>query len=191
MNWRDLTTEGRIDAIKAVWEDGMSSTQIMEALPYHDVSRNAVIGVMHRHKAKLMGVYLRPFGDNGQVRGKPRKPRKSRAKPASELRRVPRPQPQPKRRVKVVSPSILFEPVPPKKLPEPVFIAGERLTVGRPLYLLGLNECRWAVNDADKGELHLFCGSPAEGPWCECHRRKSIGIGTRSEQIASRVLLAA
>lgn len=187
MDWRDLTPEGRVEAIKAVWEDGMSAKQIALALPYHGVSRNAVIGILHRHKAKLTGIHLQPFGSNGWVKGQPRKRRKSRAKPASE--RLPRPAPRP--RIKVVSPSILFEHVPSKPLPESVFVPGECLTVGRPIHLLGLNECRWAVNDADKGELHLFCGAPAEGSWCECHRRKSIGIGTRSEQIAPRVLLAA
>lgn len=187
MEWRDLTPEGRVEAIKAVWEDGMSSKQIACALPYHGVSRNAVIGILHRHKAKLTGIHLQPFGSNGWVKGNPRKPRKSRAKPAGE--RLPRPAPRP--RIKVVSPSILFEHAPSKPLPEPAFVPGERLTVGRPIHMLGHGECRWAVNDADKGELHLFCGAPADGSWCECHRRKSIGTGNRSEQIAPRVLQAA
>lgn len=189
MSWNCLTTQGRIEAIKAVWEDGMSSKQLAAALPHNGVSRNAVIGILHRHKAKLPGIHLQPFGSNGWVKGNPRKPRKSRAKPASELR-VSKPA-QPRPRIKVVSPSILFEHVPSKPLPEPAFVPGERMTVGRPIHMLGHGECRWAVNDAEKGELHLFCGAPAEGPWCECHRRKSIGAGTRSEQIAPRVLQAA
>ena len=175
------------DRIKECLHHGMSASQIGAEL---GVSRNAIIGRVGRNKELSQIGFVRSPGNPGR-RVEALKKRKSRAKPASELLRSPRPQPQPKRRVKVVSPSILFEPVPPKPLPEPVFIAGERLTVGRPLYLLGLNECRWAVNDADKGELHLFCGAPSDGSWCECHRRKSIGIGTRSEQIASRVLLAA
>lgn len=187
MDWRDLTTEGRIDAIKAVWQDGMSAAQIVAALPYYGVSRNAVIGVLHRHKSKLSGIHLRAFGDNGQVKEK--KPRKSRAKPASELRHHPRPKAE--RRIAVVSPSILFDRAPAIPLPEPVFVAGERHTVGRPIHMLGYGECRWAVNDAAKGELHLFCGAPADGPWCECHRLKSIGKGTEGERSAPRVLLAA
>lgn len=158
MDWSDLTTEGRIEAIKAVWEPGMSAQQIASAVPYV-VSRNAIIGMLNRHGNEMPGIRLRAIGDNGQV--KERKPRKSRAKPASELRHHPRPKVE--HRIAVVSPSILFDHAPSIPLPEPEFIPGERLTVGRPIHLLGHGECRWPVNDAEKGELHLFCGSPADG----------------------------
>lgn len=165
--------------------EGMSASQIGAEL---GVSRNAIIGRVGRNKELAQIGFARSPGNPGK-RVAELKNRKSRAKPASE--RLPRPAPQPRRRIKVVSPSILFEHVPSKPLPEPSFVPGERMTVGRPIHLLGFNECRWAVNDAEKGEMHLFCGAPSEGPWCECHRLKSIGKGTESERAAPRVLLAA
>ncbi|KRA00257.1 hypothetical protein ASD64_01400 [Mesorhizobium sp. Root157] len=185
MDWQSLTTQERIEAIKAAWQPGMSAQQIASAVPCV-VSRNAIIGMLDRHGDKMPGVRLRAVGDNGQVKGGEKKPRKSRAKPASELRR-PRSAP----RIAVVSPSILFDHAPSIPLPEPEYVHGERLTVGRPIRMLGHGECRWAVNDAEKGDMHLFCGAPADGPWCECHRLRSISRGTESERAASRVLLAA
>lgn len=165
--------------------EGLSARKIGALM---GMSGNAVIGRVHRNKELAAIGFARASGWPGQ-RVAELKKRKSRAKPASE--RLPRPAPQPRRRIKVVSPSILFEPVPSKPLPEPAFVPGERLTVGRPIHLLGFNECRWAVNDAEKGGLHLFCGAPSEGPWCECHRRRSIGAGTSSERYAPRILQAA
>lgn len=191
MDWRDLTTEGRIDAIKAVWQDGMSAAQIVAALPHYGASRNAVIGVLHRHKSKLAGIHLRAFGDNGQV--KERKPRKSRVKPASELRHHPRPKAE--RRIAVVSPSILFDHAPAIPIPEPTPLAIE---APEPLNLTLLeltgHTCKWPVNDPPKGENgHLFCGhETVDGkPWCSHHARLAYGKGTEGERSAPRVLLAA
>lgn len=164
---------------------GMSASQIGAEM---GVSRSAIVGRVSRNKELKAIGFARAPGWPGQ-RVETLKKRKSRAKPASELR-VHKPA-QPRRRIKVVSPSILFEPAPSKPLPEPAFVPGERLTVGRPIHMLGYSECRWAVNDAEKGELHLFCGAPSEGPWCECHRRRSIGAGTSSERYAPRILQAA
>lgn len=48
-------------------------------------------------------------------------------------------------------------------------------TVGRLLAALGYGMCRWPVNDAAKGEPHLFCGAPSDGSYCPYHRR----MGTR------------
>lgn len=151
--------------LKALLIDRMSASQIGAKL---GVSRNAVVGRVHRNKELAAIGFARSSGKQGRksVNTKPR-------------------------RIAVVSPSILFDHAPSIPLPEPEYVHGERLTVGRPIHMLGHGECRWPVNDADKGELHLFCGAPADGPWCECHRRRSISRGTESERAASRVLLAA
>ena len=44
-----------------------------------------------------------------------------------------------------------------------------------PMLDLGANECRWPVNDAARGELHLFCGNPASGPYCPGHAVLNVG----------------
>jgi GcrA cell cycle regulator len=149
--------------------DGKSASEIGAEL---GVSRNAVVGRVHRNPELAKIGFARSPGKQGPRQRKSDKPR---ARP----------------RIAVVSPSILFDHAPAVPLPEPVFIPGERHTVGRPILMLGHGECRWPVNDADRGELHLFCGAPADGSWCECHRRRSTGKGTESERTAPRVLLAA
>jgi len=158
--------------------EGLSARKIGALM---GMSGNAVIGRVHRNKELAAIGFARASGWPGQ-RVAELKKRKSRAKPASERIQMPAPRP----RIKVVSPSILFEPVPSKPLPEPVFISGERLTVGRPVHLLGLNECRWAVNDADKGELALFCGAKGAGSWCLFHERLVYKpISLRAERLAA------
>lgn len=46
--------------------------------------------------------------------------------------------------------------------------------VARPLMLLQRNQCKWPVNDAERGQEHLFCGMASEGPYCEQHKARSI-----------------
>ena len=56
--------------------------------------------------------------------------------------------------------------------PEPSF-KGRMLMPGRPLADLGRFECRFAVNDAAMGELHLFCGTATNGGrWCDHHKSR-------------------
>lgn len=43
--------------------------------------------------------------------------------------------------------------------------------VGIPMSELAANMCRFAINDAEKGEEHLFCGAPSDGAWCDRHRQ--------------------
>lgn len=166
------------DRIKECLHHGMSASQIGAEL---GVSRNSIIGRVGRNKELAQIGFARKSGWPGQ-RVETLKKRKSRAKPASE--RIARPAPRP--RIKVVSPSILFEQAPSKPLPEPVFIPGERLTVGRPIHMLGHGECRWPVNDADKGELALFCGAKGAGSWCLFHERLVYKpISLRAERLAA------
>ena len=104
-------------------------------------------------------------------------------------RKTPTRKTEPKRRVLPVSPSI-FNDAPAPVAYSPVYTP-ERATVGIPMMLLGSCMCKWPVNDAAKGELHLFCGAAADGPYCAEHTQKSIGRGTEGERTADRVLAKA
>ena len=42
-----------------------------------------------------------------------------------------------------------------------------------PMMELQAGACKWPVNDAAKGEQHLFCGLPADGSYCEQHRKRA------------------
>ena len=60
----------------------------------------------------------------------------------------------------------------------------------RPLEKLGMFDCRFAVNDAARGEPHLFCARPAEDAYSYCahHRLRMKGAGTVGERQATAVL---
>ncbi len=46
---------------------------------------------------------------------------------------------------------------------------------GFPLADLSRHQCKWPVNRAQAGELHLFCGEAVQSghPYCEEHCRKA------------------
>lgn len=185
MTWRTLTTQQRIDAVKAVYRPGMSAAQIADALPY-ETSRNAIIGLIHRHGKKIDGIQLRlpPVAINSMARAKKVKV-KAAPKPSRHrtirggrvsvnkirgLRRPPR------------LPSLAIERE--LEMPKPV---PRRLT----LMQLGPRSCRWCVNDPEPGAAgHLFCGETTDigKSYCGYHAALSVGEGTRSEQDADRAL---
>ncbi|MBT1154338.1 hypothetical protein J1C56_01905 [Aminobacter anthyllidis] len=47
---------------------------------------------------------------------------------------------------------------------------------GIPLLELARHDCRWPVNDAEKGAEHLFCGRPSapERPYCRAHSLRAV-----------------
>lgn len=86
---------------------------------------------------------------------------------------------------------------------DPEFIRPEPMAVGKveaaaydaasrhaPLDDLEWSDCRWPVNDAARGEVHLFCGLHAEKPggYCAHHAQRAWGEGTRGENAAERTL---
>ena len=53
-------------------------------------------------------------------------------------------------------------------------VTNETALCGKPLLMLKARECRWPVNDAARDEIHLFCGLPADGPYCQHHKIRAV-----------------
>ena len=139
--WNDA----RVDLLRKLWADGLSASQIAGRLG--EVTRNAVIGKVHR-----LGLPLR--GKTGRPRG---------YRPASRpvLRRPPAPKtPRPPRTPAPAAAAFL--PL-PAQLDLPL---GERVTVRT----LKPSHCRWPFGDPKLPGFH-FCGRrKAEGhPYCSHH----------------------
>jgi GcrA cell cycle regulator len=164
-------TDQRTDLVKRRWADGLSASQIakeVNATPGPKVSRNAVIGKVHR------------LGLSG--RASPSRPRRA------ERRTFVRPPATPRMpravaegapetpRVRVARDGLrVMAPIPNQPLPaaRPYALTGEEcriedLTPGR---------CKFGLNDPGRGRMDemLCCGQPAkvEGgrvePYCEHH----------------------
>lgn len=146
--------------------DGKSAAQIAKML---DRSRSAVIGRVHRHNLKLRGK-----GKRGQD-----KPKAAIAQPAKQPHVHPG-------NIARKRESRAFDPgeVAPVKIEPTVF---ECRAVA--LADLSPGECKWPVNDAAVGEVHLFCGNRADmGSYCRSHWERSVGVGTVGERRAAREL---
>lgn len=165
MTW----TQERIDQLTRLWDEGLSCSLIGEEM---GITRNAVIGKVHRLNLRPRRTTVRASGWKWLHRPNRSKTRKSRAKP----------KPAPKV-VKMTKPK-----------PEPVaFTTGlwEPLAGSTPVTLEHVTGCRWPVSDpfAPPGSIDLFCNcQPMEGgSYCPEHHARSVGQGTSFERQAPKV----
>lgn len=165
MSW----TDERVEQLKKLWADGLSASQIATQLG--GVSRNAVIGKVHRLK-------LSSRGRASQTTPRPKKPTAPRQPIAA--------QPGPRASVSsvIASRSIARNSVAGAtalkadyaidEVAEPVFQPAEDVVVpmSRKLSLLELSErtCKWPVGDPLHDDFH-FCGNESgDGtPYCKGH----------------------
>ncbi|MCM0751002.1 hypothetical protein DEA98_14660 [Brucella pseudogrignonensis] len=160
-----LWTDERKLSVATLLREGLSAGQIGNRL---GVSRNAVIGVIHRD------TMLSEIGLGGGVGGSRQPKKETSSYKAGRMKTAAR-----------RSPARQTQPAPitvmPIVDPEPVFVCEELPAIstaveplGLPLADISLRQCRFAVNTAAKGEQHLFCGHPVKtgSSFCDHHHRR-------------------
>ena len=155
MSWNDE----RVDALKKLWADGLSASQIAGRLG--GVTRNAVIGKVHR------------LGLAGRATTSRMKSHRPRVRTAQAV----------KRGLLRTRPVGSAGPSPLKSLyladAEPYLPPAEELVI--PLnerkYIQTLTEscCRWPIGDPQQPDFH-FCGKQKVPglPYCEVHARRAF-----------------
>lgn len=150
-NWKSKTAIEKVAAIKAAWFHGASAAKI--AAIAGATSRQAVIGLYHRHKSELIDFPL----------GAPR--RKTNENFSSK---------------KTVNDKTV-EIVDPVQKGQTISIHDkDRIATGITMMQFTKNTCKWCVSDDDFifcGEW------TDQLPYCEHHRERSKTIGTLSERM--------
>jgi len=187
--WKDLNADERCAAIIAIYPKTKGTgKEIANALSQQfriTISRNAVISHYNRHASKLVDVPLTGTPNRYM------KPKSEIAAPKQEAKPAAVPSPKPKKPSSLLlrSGGHFAQPVLVKPLATPPVLA-QPLTAPEPLrlklYQLERNQCRWPV-EGDR-ENTLFCGAVTDEQesYCPCHRKMSIGIGSRAERDALR-----
>ncbi len=189
MSW----TDDRVELLKKMWGEGQSASQIAKELG--GVTRNAVIGKVHR-----LGLSNRA-GSNGataaktEAKSKPAAPKPKAAAPKAKV------EPKTEPAIKPVPPSEnksnlparkqiipAGQPLPPQPSaneisPEALAKVNEVEKKAKKIGLMELTErtCKWPVGDPAT-ENFWFCGLPVQQgkPYCEAH------VGVAFQPMSSR-----
>lgn len=158
MSW----TDERIEFLKKLWAEGMSASQIASQIG--GVSRNAVIGKVHRLK----------LSSRGRTTSTPTRQKKS-AKAVAPARALPRPTQPTRVGLTVGATALRLEPISDAVAqPQPRVLVEVVAPPARKLKLIELTErtCKWPIGDPLNEDFH-FCGNDAQesGPYCGYHAR--------------------
>ena len=148
-------TDDRVGALKKLWLEGQSASQIAKALG-GGVTRNAVIGKVHR-----LGLSGRAAPSQPARTTFPRAA--TRPRPAAPA--APVQAPSAPRRIEAAAPRpvMVAQPVAPAPAPE--------LPGTATVLTLGAHMCKWPIGDPSSREFS-FCGRRAsEGVYCVEHAR--------------------
>ena len=159
MNW----TDERVELLKKLWADGLSASQIAAQLG--GVSRNAVIGKVHRLKLSSRG-----RATASPARQKKTQQASSSVKSASRAATVSRSMTT---SIGATALQAQFDAEPvARQMLRPV--ENVVVPISRRLQLIQLNErtCKWPNGDPLSEDFH-FCGndSAETGPYCKYHAR--------------------
>ena len=143
-------SEPRVTTLRSLWLDGLSASQIAKQLG--GVTRNAVIGKVHR------------LGLSG--RGAPSAP--------GRTARISPPRPARPRRA-VVRPSRVMAPPRPPVAASVTGPEGPGLVTD--MARLAVHACKWPIGDPKSPEFS-FCGRHAEGRYCVAHETQGVRAGT-------------
>lgn len=160
MNW----TDERVELLRKLWSEGLSASQIASQLG--GVSRNAVIGKVHRLKLSGRG---RSNAAPVQKKKPAQQPVAVAAKPAAKAPTISRAIPV------SVGATALQADFQAEVIARPVMRTGDSVVVpiSRKLQLVQLNErtCKWPIGDPLQDDFH-FCGNEAsDSPYCRYHAR--------------------
>ena len=167
MSW----TDERIEQLKSLWEQGMTASQIAEALG--GVSRNAVIGKAHRLDLQARPSPVRGGESGGEVRTKPAPP--PPVAPATvEVPPAPQPAAVAAKAAPVAAslPTGPVAPAGPAAPPRRMIPAKPSAEIRGKTSLLDLTDkiCRWPLGHPGEADFH-FCGEPVHlsFPYCRSH----------------------
>ena len=183
MGW----TDERVEMLKQLWTEGLSASQIAEKLG--GVSRNAVIGKVHRLKLEsrvksVSSAAPAPSPAAPQTVERPAlQPRHAEVEMDQTVvspRFSPPPQhsaPQRSMPRTIGATALKMDPDEERELmeaQETVLTTGEVVPIARKLTLVQLTEstCKWPVGDPLKPDFH-FCGNSARdaSPYCAYHAK--------------------
>ncbi|MBK1795949.1 GcrA cell cycle regulator [Devosia sp. WQ 349] len=171
-------TDDRVELLKKLWMDGLSASQIAGELG-EGVTRNAVIGKVHRLKlsARAKPTNTAPRARPAAARpAAPRRVAAPAATPISTMAPKPRPAaPMPRPQVMGAT-ALAIEPQMEAELYTAPAAAELFIPEDKRLSLLQLNEhtCKWPIGDPLTKDFY-FCGqhSLETGPYCEFHSRRA------------------
>lgn len=169
-----MWTDERVELLRKLWADGLSASQIAAQLG--GVSRNAVIGKVHRLK-------LSSRGRSTAATARPKKAGSSVGVMKSVTRTASRPMTA---SIGATALKAQFDVVPvTRHVVRP--IEDVVVPISRRLQLIQLNErtCKWPNGDPLSEEFH-FCGNDSAdtGPYCNYHSR--VAFQPASERRRSR-----
>lgn len=144
-------TDERIEKLKRLWSEGLSASQIANQLG--DVTRNAVIGKIHR-----LGLAARAKGATPPAR--PARPRPERREGQAQRAALAAPQPQVRSGAVAVGNTALDAAREEERTPAPA-PAAEVVTLhgGVAFADIGPSMCRWPIGDPAEPDFRM-CGRP-------------------------------